>query len=439
MAVLFGAVADDDTGATDLAGMLADQGVRAVLVIDLPSPAQLAAWAQECNAVVLGLGTRALTPAAAYSRMREGVRLLQTLRPEVVQVKYCSTFDSTAEGNIGPSIDAALDELGEDFTIALPALPVNGRTTYMGYHFVGEQLLSDSPMRHHPLTPMTHPNLVAHLQTQTRRKVGLASYPEVCAGAARLRERFDRLRGSGIGIAITDCTNDADLATICEAANGLRLLTGSSAFGSILPRIWKREGCWNPSGQAAFLSRTSGGRGFLVVSGSCSPATRRQNQTLAARGALVTDCDGVRLAGGEIDPAPMIASIAGELARGRVCLLRTAAEREDVERVHAWAQARGLTATEAGCRISQSLATMVREIVRRSPPEGLIVAGGETSSVMCRALDFGALRVGANIDPGVPLCLSLGGTALPVVLKSGNFGGPDFYQRAMAAIHELGS
>src|SRR3712207_48290 len=152
--LLFAAVADDDTGASDLAGMLAGHAVRTLLVIDLPPAAQFREWCAGHQAIVMAEATRNLAPAAAYERTRAAVRLVQTHRPRLFQIKYCSTFDSTPEGNIGPSIDAAMDELGEAFTVAVPALPVNGRTTYQGYHFVGSQLLSDSPMRLHPLTPM---------------------------------------------------------------------------------------------------------------------------------------------------------------------------------------------------------------------------------------------------------------------------------------------
>lgn len=190
MRILFGAVADDDTGATDLAGMLSEQGVRTVLAIGFPSWERLAAMTRDCEAIVLGVASRALPPAEAYRRTRDAVRLLRRLGPKTLQIKYCSTFDSTAEGNIGASIDAAMDELNEGFTVAVPALPVNGRTTYLGHHFVGEQLLSDSPMRQHPLTPMTDSNLVRHLQRQTARKVGLASHPFVRQGPEGLKRRL---------------------------------------------------------------------------------------------------------------------------------------------------------------------------------------------------------------------------------------------------------
>src|SRR5215216_1181877 len=206
--LVFAAVADDDTGASDLPGMLAEQGLSTLLVIDLPTADQFFEWSRDYNAVVMDIGTRNLSPAVAHVRTREAIRALQAARPRLFQVKYCSTFDSTPEGNIGPSIEAALDELGEQFTIAVPALPVNGRTTYMGYHFVHRQLLSDSSLRNHPLTPMTNPNLVDLLGRQTSRHVGLAPYPAVEAGAERLKDYLDELRAEGVAIAVVDCLND---------------------------------------------------------------------------------------------------------------------------------------------------------------------------------------------------------------------------------------
>ena len=228
--LLFAAVADDDTGASDLAGMLAGQGLRTLLVIDLPEQKQLDEWSEGRHAVVMAEGTRNLTPAEARVRTRAAIQLLKRHEPRVFQIKYCSTFDSTPEGNIGPTIDTALEELNEDFTVALPALPVNGRTTYKGYHFVNRQLLSDSPMRQHPLTPMTNANLVEHLSTQTARRVGLAPYESVEAGAGELKRRFEALRADGVSIAIVDCLSDAHVETICRATADMRLVTGGSAF-----------------------------------------------------------------------------------------------------------------------------------------------------------------------------------------------------------------
>lgn len=437
--IIFGSVADDDTGATDLAGMLAGQDLRTVLVIDLPPPEDFAAWTRDCDAVIVGVASRAAAPQAAYQRTREAIRLLATLRPRVLEIKYCSTFDSSTEGNIGPAIDAAMDEMGESFTVALPALPVHGRTTYLGYHFVHQQLLSDSPLRRHPLTPMTNPNLVTHLQSQTRRQVGLVAHPVVRGGAERVRERFAALAKEGVSIALLDCLSDADLEVLCEALADLRLITGSSAPAIKLPGVWQRRGWWQPAPGAGGAHEPPRGQGFLVVAGSCSEATRRQNAWLEAQGARVISLDGERLVAGQVSGEEIIAAVAGELAAGRTCLLRTAATRDDVARVQQWAAGQGKTATEVGDEISRALAALVQRVITEHPPEGLIVAGGETSGAIARTLGFGALRVGKNIEPGVPLCRALGRVRLPVVLKSGNFGSPDFYGRAQAAIRQSGA
>ncbi len=416
-AKVFGAVADDDTGATDLAGMLADEGLRTVLVVDIATEKRFLEWTAGYDAVVIGASTRALAPPEAYDRTRAAVRLLTRVNPRVFEVKYCSTFDSTAEGNIGPSIDAAMDELGEPFTVALPALPVNGRTTYMGHHFVFGRLLSDSPMRNHPLTPMTNANLVSHLATQTRRKVGLAAYPVS-------RDALERLRADGAGIAILDCIDDADLERVCEAISRMRLITGSSAPAMKLPRIWRRRR-WYARRNPETAQCSPGRRGLLVVAGSCSTATRAQNEWLEAQGAEVLVLDPVALMDGDIDePIPRGAGLR---------LVRTASEPDDRERVRRWAEAHGTDANQAGLAIARGLAQFVRRVFDETLPAALVVAGGETSGAVTRALELGALEVGRNIEPGVPLCVSLSRHWVPVVLKSGNFGSRDFYGRALDA------
>lgn len=416
MSPVFCAAADDDTGATDLAGMLSEEGLRTVLVVD-GDPKR---WSAGYDAVIVGTGSRALPAAEAYSRTRDAVRKLRALAPRVIQIKYCSTFDSTAEGNIGSSIDAAMDELGEPFTVALPALPVNGRTTYMGHHFVYRQLLSASPIRDHPLTPMRNPDLVTHLQSQTKRRVGLVTYPVS-------RAKLDAVCGEGVQVAILDCISDADLQHVSEAIAHLPLITGSSAPAMKLPAIWSREGWWVPAEREPRRTH-SGGRGFLVVAGSCSEATRRQNEWLEGQGAQIVVLDPIALATGV--PLP-------SLPIGRDCLIRTAASRTDIERVGRWASEEGISSNEAGLRIAYAIAKLVLGVVNRCLPAGLIVAGGETSSAICRTLGFGALEVGRNIEPGVPLCFPLSGFHVPLVLKSGNFGSTGFYGNAIDSIKRL--
>ncbi|HEV7891898.1 MAG TPA: 3-oxo-tetronate kinase [Pyrinomonadaceae bacterium] len=433
--LLFAAVADDDTGASDLAGMLAGQGLRTLLVIDLPEQKQLDEWSEGHHAVVMAEGTRNLTPAEARERTRAAIRLLKRRDPRVFQIKYCSTFDSTPEGNIGPTIDTALEELNEEFTVALPALPVNGRTTYGGYHFVNRQLLSDSPMREHPLTPMTNANLVEHLSTQTSRRVGLAPYEAVEAGADELKECFERLHADGVSIAIVDCLSDAHVETICRATADMRLVTGGSAFGQGLPRVWRERG-WveELDGKEDELLTADEGRGCLVVAGSCSVATRGQNRRLIEGGAPAFRVEPRELLGEEFRSASLVDEVRAQLNAGRHCLLYTTDEPMEVARVQEWAARCGLDVPALGNKLAHALAGLVSEILEGQSVGGLVFAGGETSGALCRRLNLGALRVGRNIEPGVPLCYSLGRYRLPVVLKSGNFGGEDFYSKALAAV-----
>lgn len=403
---VFCAVADDDTGATDLAGMLAGEGLRTVLVID-GDPQR---WSAGYDAVICGAGSRALPAAEAYARTREAVRQLRALRPRVIEIKYCSTFDSTPEGNIGPSLDAAMDELEEPFSVALPALPVNGRTTYLGHHFVHGQLLSDSPMRDHPLTPMRDSNLVRHLQSQTSRRVGLAGHPVS-------RAKLDALRAEGVQIALLDCINDGDLRDVCESIAHLKLISGSSAPAIHLPAIWRRRQWWTPT-ESPPPPRTGGGKGVLIVAGSCSEATRAQNEWFENQGGACVVLDPIALLNGAEPP---------EVPAGRDCLVRIASTPADRQRVAAWSAANGRTAAATGLRLAYALARVAARQVALHPPACLIVAGGETSSAVCRTLAFGALEVGRNIEPGIPLCFPLGAFGAPVVLKSGNFGSPAFY------------
>jgi uncharacterized protein YgbK (DUF1537 family) len=438
--LLFGAVADDDTGASDLAGMLAEQALRTLLVIDLPEQKQFAEWSEGHHAVVMAEGTRNLRPAEARSRTRAALQLLKSRDPRAFQIKYCSTFDSTPEGNIGPTIDAALEELEEEFTVALPALPVNGRTTYQGYHFVHDRLLSDSPMREHPLTPMTEANLVRHLSHQTARRVGLAPYESVEAGADELARRFERLRAGGVSIAIVDCLTDAHVQTICRASVDLRLVTGGSAFGQGLPAVWRGRGWVEEFDvQTATLSSTGHEQhGRLIVAGSCSVATRAQNRWLESQGAPAFRVEPRALLGEEFKRAALVESVRRHLAAGRDCLLYTTDEPAEVARVQSWAAGAGMDVQTLGERLAYALADLVSETLEGAPAAGLVCAGGETSGALCRRLKLGALRVGRNIEPGVPLCYSLGRHRLPIVLKSGNFGGEDFYGRALKALARPG-
>ncbi len=434
MSLTFAVIADDDTGATDIAGMLASQGMRVIVVLDSASPQELQGWTQDTDALVLAIASRALSPQEAYQKTHDACRLIRKLEPRTVAIKYCSTFDSTPQGNIGPSIDAAMDVLDVAFTVAVPAFPVNGRTTYMGHHYVGTQLLSESSMRNHPLNPMTNSNLVTHLQSQTRRRVGLAAHPAVQGGAASLRNELEALHRSGVEIAVIDCICDAELEVISTVIADMPLITGSSGYALTLPSAWKRLGHWSEVQQGCGITRADTANGTLVVSGSCSEATRAQTKLLEQTGIYSYVLNPIDLARGSFNPTELATEIVALLKSGKDVFIRTRTNDENVNAVQQWALANGSDAISVGVKISNTLGSLASGIVHRALPQGLVVAGGETSGTICRALGIKALRIGQNIVPGVPLCASITPPIMPVILKSGNFGGEDFFVRAIEAI-----
>jgi 3-dehydrotetronate 4-kinase len=428
--ILYGAIADDDTGASDLAGMLAEAGARTMLFIDLERQHHWEDVLDGYQAVVVGIGSRALPVAEARARTRAAAQALQRFHLETLHLKYCSTFDSTPEGNIGPAIEELMELRNTPFTVALPALPVNGRTTYQGYHFVHDKLLSESSMARHPLTPMTNPHLVSHLQSQTKRRVGLLPLQKVQQGEAAIREGLAQLRQQGVEIAILDCVSDDDLDALCRVLPDFPLITGSSA-----PAMRWRRFAWLRNSQApvpmAQRAAARAGSGLLVVSGSCSPATLEQDARFAAHGAQVFAVEVEQLLHDASKVADdVVAPAARHIRAGHSVLLQTNKDRRFSS------LAAGSDANSTGLRIATALAEIAARIMGEAPPLGLLSAGGETSSALCRRLALWALHVERNLCPGVPLCYALGEPPLPLVLKSGNFGPPDFYADVEAVLRK---
>ncbi|HWR14999.1 MAG TPA: 3-oxo-tetronate kinase [Terriglobales bacterium] len=432
MNLTFASIADDDTGASDIAGMLASQRMRTLVILDSATSQEIQQWAQDADALVFAIASRALPPQEAYRKSREACQLILPLKPRTVAVKYCSTFDSTPEGNIGPSIDAAMDALGQPFTVAVPALPINGRTTYVGHHFVGTQLLSESSMRNHPLNPMTNSNLVSHLQSQTGRKVGLAAHPAVRSGALSLRHELKALQESGVEIAVIDCICDSDLEVISEVIADMPLITGSSGYAVTLAAAWRRRGFWSEGQQSRSITSADTRVGTLIISGSCSEATRVQSKYFEHTGVHSYVLEGTELASEVFDRTNLVAEAVALLKSGKDVFIRTNAK--SVHAVHQWALAQGSNPISVGMKISAGLGAIARDIVSHVLPQGIVVAGGETSGTICRTIGIKALRIGRNIVPGVPLCASITTPIMPVVLKSGNFGGEDFFLQAREAI-----
>ena len=417
MTMLLGAIADDFTGATDLANTLVRQGMRTVQLIDVPRPG---AAVPDVDAIVIALKSRTIPASEAVRQALAALDWLKRAGVRQVLFKYCSTFDSTDAGNIGPVADALLDALGSDFTIFCPAFPENGRTIYKGYLFVGDVLLSESGMRDHPLTPMRDPSLVRVLARQTRHKVGLVQASTVAKGEGAIREAFAVLRRQGIRHAICDAVGDQDLLALGAALADLPLITGGSGIALGLPENFRRQRLLQPSASAANLPRIEGLS--AVISGSCSTATLAQVAAMRAR-RPVFEIDPLALAEGEDLATKAIAWAAPQLKSGPVLISASAPP----EKVNAVQQKLGRE--RAGALVEQALAAVAHGLVDRGVRR-LVVAGGETSGAVVQVLGVTGLRIGPQIDPGVPWTATIDQPSLALALKSGNFGGPDFFLRA---------
>jgi uncharacterized protein YgbK (DUF1537 family) len=408
--IVLGCIADDFTGATDLANNLVRAGMRVVLIVDVPAPSQQI----DADAVVVALKSRTVAAAAAVKLSLDACRWLRKQGAGQIYFKICSTFDSTTAGNIGPVIEALMDALDCDFSIATPAFPENGRTVVHGHLFLGDTLLSDSGMRHHPLTPMTDANLVRVLQGQLNpskgRKVGLIDYQTVGQSTEEIRCRMDELKAQGISIAIVDALSDDDLGRLAEALRNSPFLTAGSGLGSSLARNWG----FRPGSPIA-LPPARGRKAILA--GSCSPATNAQVQRFLREGGEAY----------ELQPtADLELQIAKVLAWADACW-HTEAELPLL--VYSTAEPERVNPADAPL-IEHTMAALARAFVERGVGI-LVVAGGETAGICVQALGITQLQIGPQIDPGVPWCYAGG---LHLALKSGNFGSPDFFSKAFAFV-----
>jgi 3-dehydrotetronate 4-kinase len=315
-------------------------------------------------------------------------------------------------------IEALMDELECSFSIATPAFPENGRTVVHGHLFLGDTLLSESGMRHHPLTPMTDANLVRVLQAQLNpgkgRKVGLIDYRTVAQSAEAIQTRINELKAEGIAIAIVDALNDEDLGRLGSALRNSSFLTAGSGLGGSLPRNWG----FSPQSQAQLPPA----RGLkAILAGSCSVATNAQVRNFVRNGGEAYALQPAQLA------ADLEMQIAEVLAWADACwrteaglplLVYSTAEPEKVNPAHAPV-------------IEQAMAALARAFVKRGVGS-LVVAGGETAGICVQALDIKQIQIGPQIEPGVPWCYA--GNSLHIALKSGNFGSPDFFSKAFAFV-----
>lgn len=421
--MLLGCIADDLTGATDLGLTLARGGMRVVQVTGVPDADDLAV---DADAVVVALKSRTIpAPQAVDLSVRAADALLAAGARQIL-FKYCSTFDSTDSGNIGPVTEALRARLGIPLTIAAPAFPTNGRTVYQGHLFVGRQLLSESPMKDHPLTPMRDSDLVRVLQRQTAVPVGLVPYAVVDRGPDAIAEAFAAAQAAGQGIVVVDALADRHLIDIGAAAADMRLITGGSGIGLGLPENFRRQGLLPAASGPASLGAHGGPAAILA--GSCSAATRAQVAAAKAAGMPALQLSAEALADGRQTVAEVVTWARERLGTGPVLVYSTATP-DDVVAV----QGR-LGRERTAALIEETLAAVARDLVAGGVTR-LIVAGGETSGAVVEGLGVRALVIGPEIDPGVPWTRSVSRRAqssgpLYLALKSGNFGSENFFLKA---------
>ncbi|SLN51415.1 3-oxo-tetronate kinase [Pseudooctadecabacter jejudonensis] len=420
MTTVLGCIADDFTGATDLAGLLARSGVRVSLRIGIPSepPTDPAAFE------VIALKSRTAPVTEAVAETRAALKWLQTAGAKRFFWKYCSTFDSTPEGNIGPVAEALMDDLGTDQTIYCPAFPENGRSIFMGNLFVGQQPLSESPMKDHPLTPMRDSNLMRLLGPQVTKATGLADRLTVAQGAQALRARLDTLKGQGVAHVVVDAVANEDLYVIADACRDMPLMTGGSAVAMPLPALYLADGVLSadaPKAVAPKLNDTT-----IVLSGSCSAMTNAQVAHYKATGAASYQLDPLALT--ENGPGPVLDWLAAQDLSKAPLVYATA----NPESVRAAQDKLGVAA--AGELIEATLSACA-VAARDAGARRIIVAGGETSGAVTKTLGVTQLNIGAEIAPGVPwtYCQS-GGLDIALTLKSGNFGSETFFTDAQAKL-----
>lgn len=426
---LVGVIADDFTGASDIANTLVGEGMRTVLTIGAPQPGRDYGGPA---ALVAALKTRSIPASDAVAQSLAALDGLLARGVQLVFFKYCSTFDSTDAGNIGPVADALLERLGGPFTIHCPAFPANGRRLFGGYLFVGDVLLSESGMRDHPLNPMRDPNLVRVLGRQTPHRVGRVDFAAVRAGRAAIVDALRAAAADGARHVIVDAVDESDLRADGAAAldaggfgnGGVTLICGGSGIALGVPQALRERGVLAAGDDASALPPTPGRA--AVLAGSCSLATRAQIARARADALPVFDlsersfdepqervAEALTWADGALGERPIVivASDTPERVRRNQERYGTAGAAERVEGILA-AIARGLRARGVG---------------------RIVVAGGETSGAVVEGLGVDALRIGPQIDPGVPWTATFDEPPLALALKSGNFGGEDFFSRAFAA------
>ncbi|HKH35159.1 MAG TPA: 3-oxo-tetronate kinase [Beijerinckiaceae bacterium] len=415
--MLLGVIADDFTGASDIANTLAKGGLSTVQFLGVPTkPAP-----ETCEAGVVALKSRSITAADAVALSMEAFEWLRAQGCRQFVFKYCSTFDSTPEGNIGPVGEALAKAFDVRGAVACPAFPTTGRTVYQGHLFVGDRLLNESGLENHPLNPMTDPDLRRWLRRQCEESVGLVPWAMVRQGGAALRAALEAAADRAERLVIVDAVSDDDLLAIGDACAEAPLLTGGSGIALGLPRNFIRQGL--ATGKGSAFQGVDGPEAILA--GSCSRATLQQIE-VHRKEHPVLQVEVEAVMEGAVTPEALAAFMHGH--EGEAPLVYSSAPSEKVRALQS-AHGREAIAAALDALFAETAARLVYDGVRR-----LVVAGGETSGAVVSALSLDALAIGPEIDPGVPALAAADGRPLALALKSGNFGAPDFFAKALRTL-----
>lgn len=407
-----GVIADDFTGASDIASFLTENGLKTVQMNGIPT----AFLAADADAIVVSLKSRSNPVAEAVEQSLSALEWLKQAGCNQFYFKYCSTFDSTAEGNIGPVTDALLTALGEQFTVICPALPVNGRTIFNGYLFVGEQLLNESGMQNHPITPMRDANLCRLMDAQAQGKTGLVQYQDLLKGAENVKAKFGELQRSGFRYAVCDAVDNSQLGVLAEAVADLKLVTGGSGLSAYMAACLSG----GKQGDQAFVP-TKGKT--VVFSGSCSLMTNKQVAAYQAK------APSLRLSVGDTlnnpDYVPHLCQWVLENLHGEYApMVYATVNAEELHRIQA-----KFGKQQTSEAIEQTFAKLAKLLLAQGV-SNFITAGGETSSIVVQELGFSSFHIGKQIAPGVPWLKSTENPQIYLALKSGNFGQENFFSDA---------
>lgn len=414
-----GVIADDFTGATDIAGFLAINGIATIQVNGIPGED----FPADADAFVISLKSRSCPSDLAIKDSLDALQWLRKKGCTQIFFKYCSTFDSTSQGNIGPVTDALMDALQADITIICPALPVNGRTVYKGYLFVYDELLNESGMKNHPLNPMTDAKISRIMEVQSGGRAGNLYADIVDQGSEVVRKEIQKARAEGFRYVVVDTLSEEHLDIIARACSDLVLVTGGSGLAAGLAKLTDRSGDAVAAAIATGAPRKNPG---VILSGSCSTATNRQVQIYRQKAAsLYLNADQC------LDDPDYIQDLYDwtltHLEDPYAPLLYATTDPMELSRIKAAHPGR-----DVGMAIEKIFGSLAARL-RDASVTNFIVAGGETSGMVVQSLGLSAFHIGPQIDPGVPWVKAVG-QAVYLALKSGNFGSDDFFAKAQEDI-----